>query len=41
MANGEYKVVDKVTRETGEILRETDAVLAWDDDAVYVLESVE
>lgn len=34
----EYHVVDTVSRETAEMLQETDATLAWGDEQVYVLE---
>jgi len=34
----EFVVVDCVTRETAELLRDTGATLAFDDDEVYVLE---
>lgn len=37
----EFVVVDRVTRETGELLRETGATLAFDDDEVLVLERKE
>jgi hypothetical protein len=37
----EFVVVDCVERETGELLRETGATLAFDDDQVYVLERKE
>lgn len=33
----EYAVVDEVTRETAEMLRGTDAILAWRQDAETVL----
>lgn len=36
-----YDIVDKVTRETGQMLKQTDADLAWGDDEVYVLEEQE
>lgn len=36
-----YTITDKVTRETGELLEETDADLAWGDEAVFVLEPME
>lgn len=36
-----YQIIDKVTRETGELLENTDADLAWGDEGVYVLEPVE
>ena len=39
MVAAEYIVVDAVSRETGELLRQTDAIQAYDDDQVYVLES--
>jgi hypothetical protein len=34
----EYRVVDTVSRETAELLQETDATLAWGDEKVFVLE---
>lgn len=34
----DFRIVDRVTRETAAHLQATDAVLAWGDDAVYVLE---
>jgi len=37
----QYRVVDRVARETGKKLAETDAVLAHDDEEAYVLEEVE
>jgi len=37
----QYRVVDRVARETGKKLAETDAVLAHDDEETYVLEEVE
>lgn len=34
-----FEVVDRVTRETAELLEGSDdAILAWDDDGVFVLE---
>jgi len=34
----DYHVVDTVSRETAEMLQQTDATLAWGDEQVYVLE---
>lgn len=34
----EFEVVDRVSRDTAEMLRSTDAVLAWHEDDVFVLE---
>lgn len=36
-----YDIVDKVSRETAELLEDTDATLAYGEDAVYVLEARE
>ena len=36
----QYRVVDRVERETAEMLEGTDAILAHDDDRTYVLEEV-
>lgn len=33
-----YRVVDRVERETAELLDGTDAILAYDETDVYVLE---
>jgi hypothetical protein len=37
----QYRVVDRVERETAAMLEQTDAVLAHDDDSTYVLEEVD
>jgi hypothetical protein len=35
----EYEVVDRVSRDTAELLQSSDdAILAWHDDDVFVLE---
>lgn len=38
MTSESYRIVDRVTRETAELLEGTDAILAWGDEDVYVLE---
>jgi hypothetical protein len=37
----EFRVVDRVARETGKKLAETDSILAHDDEETFVLEEVE
>lgn len=37
----QFRVVDRVERETAEMLVQTDAVLAHADDETYVLEEVD
>jgi len=34
----EYQIVDRVERDTAELLSGTDAILAWGDEDVFVLE---
>ena len=42
MSARQYRVVDRVERETAELLeRNDDAILAHDDDSTYVLEEVD
>jgi hypothetical protein len=37
----QFRVVDRVERETAEYLEKTGAILAHDDDRTYVLEEVD
>ena len=37
----QYRVVDRVERETAELLAETDATLAHADDETFVLEEMD
>lgn len=37
----QFRVVDRVERETAEMLESTDAILAHDDEHTYVLEEVD
>lgn len=37
----EYRVVDRVTRETAELLRGTGATIALDDEQAFVLEPID
>jgi len=42
MSAQQYRVVDRVERETAEMLERNDsAILAHDDDTTYVLEEVD
>jgi len=41
MSGTQYRVVDRVERETAELLAQTDAILAHADDETYVLEEVD
>jgi len=37
----DYRITDTVSRETAEMLQETDATLAWGDEQVFVLEDTD
>jgi hypothetical protein len=37
--SNDYHITDTVSRETAEMLQETDATLAWGDEQVFVLEA--